>query len=135
MLGLSFSSKLDWDFYTIFIVKITFKKIGPLIFSMKFFLLKLLFIFINLAYSLANITLVMCGQVLQIAQKSIEKRMQDYWSHNCSLSGTLNLSSNCSQPKCFLQVLNVLLNRPNWFHFLALVTRMSISTVPFLAQD
>ena len=74
MLGLSFSSKLDWDFYTIFVVKITSKKIGPLIFSMKFFLLKLLFIFITL-YSLANITLVMYGQVLQIARKSIEKRM------------------------------------------------------------
>ena len=75
MLGLSFSSKLDWDFYTIFIVKITSKKIGTLIFSMKFFLLKLLFIFITLSYSLANITLVMYGQVLQIARKSIEKRM------------------------------------------------------------
>ena len=33
MLGLTFSSKLDWDFYIIFIVKI-----GALICSMEFFL-------------------------------------------------------------------------------------------------
>ena len=37
MLGLSFSSKLDWSSYVISIVKTGFKKIGALIRSMKFF--------------------------------------------------------------------------------------------------
>ena len=36
MLGLTLSSKLDWDSYTIFIAKIASKKIGALIHSMKF---------------------------------------------------------------------------------------------------
>ena len=37
MLGLTFSSKLDWDSYIISIAKTTFKKMGALICSMKFF--------------------------------------------------------------------------------------------------
>ena len=36
MLGLTFSSKLDWDSYIISIAKTTSKKIGALIRSMKF---------------------------------------------------------------------------------------------------
>ena len=36
MLGLTFSSKLDWSFYIMSIAKIAFKKIGALIRSMKF---------------------------------------------------------------------------------------------------
>ena len=37
MLGLTFSSKLDWGSYTISIAKTASKKIGALIRSMKFF--------------------------------------------------------------------------------------------------
>ena len=37
MLGLSFSFKLDWDFFTIFIAKITSRKIESLILSVKYF--------------------------------------------------------------------------------------------------
>ena len=40
MLGLSFSSKLDWGSYILFIAKTASKKIGALIHSMKFFSLK-----------------------------------------------------------------------------------------------
>ena len=36
MLGLTFSSKLDWGFYIISITKTAFKKIGALIRSIKF---------------------------------------------------------------------------------------------------
>ena len=36
MLGLTFSSKLDWDSYIIFIAKTASKKIGALICSIKF---------------------------------------------------------------------------------------------------
>ena len=49
MLGLIFSSKLDWDSYIIFIVKTSSKKIGALIHS--FILLSLLCISINLPYA------------------------------------------------------------------------------------
>ena len=35
-LGLTFSSKLDWGFYIIAIAKTASKKIGALIYSMKF---------------------------------------------------------------------------------------------------
>ena len=55
MLGLPFSSKLDWGSYIISIAKTASKKIGALIHSVFFvvFLLKLLCISINLLYSLA----------------------------------------------------------------------------------
>ena len=36
MLGLSFSSNLDWDFYIMSVAKTTSKKIGAVILSMKF---------------------------------------------------------------------------------------------------
>ena len=36
ILGLSFSSKLDWGSYIIYVAKTASKKIGPLILSMKF---------------------------------------------------------------------------------------------------
>ena len=36
MLGLSFSSNLDWDFYITSVAKTAFKKIGAVILSMKF---------------------------------------------------------------------------------------------------
>ena len=44
MLGLTFSSKLDWGSYIIYIAKTASKKIGVLIRSMKFLSMKLLFI-------------------------------------------------------------------------------------------
>ena len=49
MLGLTFSSKLDWGSYIISIVKTAFKKIGALIRSIK--LLRLLSVSINLSYA------------------------------------------------------------------------------------
>ena len=48
MLGLTFSSKLDWGSYIISIDEIASKKIEALI---RFFLLRLLCIFINLPYA------------------------------------------------------------------------------------
>ena len=53
MLGLTFSSKLVWDSYIIFIAKTSSKKIGALIHSMKFRSpdVALLYISINLPYT------------------------------------------------------------------------------------
>ena len=67
MLGLTFCSKLDWGFYIVSIAKTASKKIGALVLSMKFFLLRLLCISINLAYDLVWNTVVMSGLVLLVA--------------------------------------------------------------------
>ena len=68
MLGLTFSSRLGWGSSIISIAKTASKKIGALIRSMKFFFLRLLFIFINLLYTqvLWN-TVVTSGLVLLVA--------------------------------------------------------------------
>ena len=59
MLGLSFSSELDWGSYIISIAKTVSKKIGTLIRSVKFFLLSLDWISVNLPYGLVWNTVVM----------------------------------------------------------------------------
>ena len=60
MLGLPFSSKLDWGSYIIPIARIASKKIGALICS-SFFLLRLFCISINLPYTHAWNTVAMSG--------------------------------------------------------------------------
>ena len=67
MLGLTFSSKLDWGSYIVSIAKTASKKIGALIRSMKFFLLRLLCISISLPYGHVWNTAVMSGLVLLVA--------------------------------------------------------------------
>ena len=51
MLGLTFSSKLDWSSYIVSVAKTAFKKIEALIHPRSFFLLRLLCISINLPYN------------------------------------------------------------------------------------
>ena len=67
MLGLTFSSKLDWGSYIISIAKTASKKIGALIHSMKFFLLRLLYISVNLSSAHVWNTVVKPGLVLLVA--------------------------------------------------------------------
>ena len=62
MLGLTFSSKLDWDSYIFPIAKTASKNIGALI--RCFFLLRLLCVSINLPSSLAQNAVVMSALVL-----------------------------------------------------------------------
>ena len=64
MLGLTFSSKLDWGSYNISITKSASKNIGAMICSTKFFLLRLLCISINLPYGHTWNDVAMCGLVL-----------------------------------------------------------------------
>ena len=61
MLGLTFSSKLDWGSYIISIAKTASKKIGALICSMNFFLVRLLCISINLPYAMYGILMSCLG--------------------------------------------------------------------------
>ena len=67
MLGLTFSSKLNWGSYIISIATTASKKIGALIRSMKFPLLRLLCISINLPYAHVWNTVVTSGLVPPVA--------------------------------------------------------------------
>ena len=67
MLGLTFSSKLDWDSYIISIAKTASKKMRALICSMTFLSPKLLCISANLPYGHAWNTVVISGLVLLVA--------------------------------------------------------------------
>ena len=87
MLGLTFLSKLDWGSYITSIAKIASNKIEALICSMKFFLLMLLYIFINLPYGPAWNTVVMSGLMLLVAT-------WNYWiSYKNGYAGLLVLHS------------------------------------------
>ena len=61
MLGLTFSSKLDWSSYIVSIAKTASKKIEALIHSSSFFLLRLLCISINLPYNMEYCCQVWAG--------------------------------------------------------------------------
>ena len=67
MLGLVFSSKLDWGSCIISIAKTGSKKVGAIIHSMKIFLLRLLCISINLPYTHIWNTVVTSGLVPLVA--------------------------------------------------------------------
>ena len=67
MLGLTFSSKLDWDSYIISITKTAFKKIGALIQSIKFLSPEVALCLINLPYPHQWDTVVTSGLVSLIA--------------------------------------------------------------------
>ena len=69
ILGLTYSSKLDWGSYTVSIAKTASKKIGVLIRATKFmfFLLRLLCISVNLPYSHVWNTVAVSGLLLLVA--------------------------------------------------------------------
>ena len=67
MLGLTFSSKLDWGCYFISIARTASKKIGALICSIKFLSPEVLWISINLPYVHVWNTVVMSGMVPLVA--------------------------------------------------------------------
>ena len=67
MLGLIFSSELDYGSYMISIAKTPSKKIGALIYSRKLLLLRLLCVSINLPYNHAWNTVTISELVLLVA--------------------------------------------------------------------
>ena len=67
MLGLSFSSKLDWGSCILSIAKTASMKIGVLIWSMTVLPRKVSVCLYNLPYCLAWNTVVMCGLLLLTA--------------------------------------------------------------------
>ena len=103
MLGLTFSSKLDWGCYIISIAKTASMKIGALIRSTKF-------ISPEVALYLYKSTMQPCMEYcchvwtgvpscyLELLDK-LKTDMQDCWSFTCCLSSTLATASKCSQLK------------------------------------
>ena len=158
MLGLTFSSKLNWGSY---IVTIASKKIEALIRSMKFFLLRLLCISINLPYAHAWNTVVTSRQVPLVTASNCQISCKNGYAGLMVLDllPLMNpwLTVEMQPPYIFstgIILVYVHLNWLNCFHLLFLergllvilidcmiflspfvdVTRMSMSTVSFLAQ-
>ena len=106
MLGLTFSSKLDWASYIISIAKTVSKKMEALIRSMKF-------LFAEVAVYLHKSTIHPCMEYcfhvwvgapncyFKLLDK-LRNHMQDCWSFTCCLSGTIGSLLKCSQLKSFL---------------------------------
>ena len=131
MLGLIFSSKLDWGSYIISIAKSASKKIGALICSVlwSFFLLRLLSISINLPYGYAWNTVVMFGLVLLVATwnellDKLQKRICRTVGPSLAASlEPLAHRRNVASLNLFIGItlVDIHLNWLNWFHFLILV--------------
>ena len=107
MLGFTFSSKLDWISYIVYIAKTVSKKIEALIPSINFFLMRLLCISINLPYTWSYHTLV------DVLLNWLN------WYHFLFLEGGL---------------LAILIDCMIFLSPFQDVTRMSMSTVFFLVQ-
>ena len=148
MLGLSSSSELDWGSCTVFIANTTFKKICAFMCSIRFFLLRFLFISKDLSYSsqlllgyvdmLNKLQRQVFGTVFPVLAASLE---------------IMNLFIVEMQPAKYLSIgiifIDVYQNWLNWFCFHILVRgllfnlidcmsfcyhlRISLSTVFFLA--
>ena len=98
MLGLTFSSKLVWGSYIIFIAKTASKKIGALIHFMKF-------LSPEVALYLYKSTICPCMKYcchIWAGAPSCYLDMQDCWSFTCCFSWNLGSLSKCSQLKSFL---------------------------------
>ena len=107
MLGLTFSSKLDWSSYIISIaIKSPPTKLEPWFILWSFFLLRLLFISINLPYAHAWNTVFKSGLAPLVVTwncyVSYKTDMQDCQSFTCYLPWTLSSSSKCNHLKSFL---------------------------------
>ena len=107
MLGLTFSSKLDWDSYIISIAKTASKKIGVLICYVKL-------LSPEVALYLYKSTIRPCMEyychvwagapqlLLVIVRQATRMDMQDCLSLTCCFSGTLGSWPKCGQLKSFL---------------------------------
>ena len=159
MLGLTFSFKLDWGSYIISIAKTASKKIGALIRSVKFLSPEVVLyhyeptIWPCMEYC-CHVWTGAPSSYLELFDK-LQKRL--YWtigpSHVASLE-PLAHHQNVASLSIGITLLDVHLNKLNWFHFLILeegllvilidymtflspfldVTQMSMSAISFHAQ-
>ena len=102
MLGLTFSSNLDSGSYIISTATTASKKIGALIHFMKFFLLRLLCISMNLPYAHAWNTVVTSGLVPLVAtwncQTGYKKKI--YRTVGPSLAASIETLADCQNVVC-----------------------------------
>ena len=160
MLGLTFSSKLDWGSYIVSVAKTASKKIGALIRSMKFLSPE---VALYLYKSTIQPCVEYCCHVWAGAPSCYLELLDKLQKRICRTVGPSLAASleplahrrNVTSLSLFYRYLvDVHLNWLNWFHFLILegdllvilidcmiflspfldVTRMSMSTVSFLAQ-
>ena len=160
MLGLTFSSKLDWGSYIISIAKTASKKIGGLIRSMKFLSPE---VALYLYKSTISPCMEYCCHVWAGAPSCYLELLDKLQKRICRTVGPSLATSieplahhrNVAILSLFYRYLvDVHLNWLNWFHFLIFegnvlvilincmifqspfldVARMSMSTVSFLAQ-
>ena len=128
MLGLTFSSKLDWGSYIISIVKTTSKKIGALICSMKFFSSE---VALYLYKSTICPCMEYCCHVWSGAPSCYLELLDKLQKRICSTAGPSPASSlepfahhrNVASSSLFYKsftLLDALQNWLNWFHFLFL---------------
>ena len=128
MLGLTFSSNLDWGSYIISIAKTTSKKIGALIHSTKFLSLE---VALNLYKSTIQPCMKYCCHV-RIVRQATKMNMQDYFGPSLAaslepLAHRWNIGSLSLFYRYYFGCMIFL------SPFLD-VTRLSMSTVSFLAQ-
>ena len=106
MLELTFSIKLDWGSYIIYIDKVPPRKLEPWFVLWSFFLLRLLCISINLPYDHAWITVIMAGLVLLVATWNCKISYKNEYARLLVLTLVPLLNSwfivKCSQLKSFL---------------------------------
>ena len=158
MLGLSFSLKLDWGSYSIRIAKIFSKKVRALIYSINFFSPEVAF---YLDKSTILPCMEYCSDVCTGAPScylELLDRLQKLISMTvgASLAAFLEPLAHCQNAASLCLFYRYYCGKYslNWFHFLILeggllviliakiiflspfvdVTRMSLSTVSFLAQ-
>ena len=160
MLGLTFSSKLDWGSYIVSIAKTASKKIGGLIRSMKFLSPE---VALYLYKSTISPCMEYCCPVWAGAPSCYLELLDKLQKRICRTVGPSLAASieplahhrNVASLSLFYRYLvDVHLNWLNWFHFLIFegnvlvilincmifqspfldVARMSMSTVSFLAQ-
>ena len=158
MLGLTFSSILDWGCYIISIAKTASKKIGVLIRSMKFFSPE---VALYIYKSTIQPCMEYCCHAWTGAPSCFLELFDKLIKQICRTVGPSLATSfhqwNGASLKLFFKgitLVDIYLNWLNWFHFLILkgglliilidfmiflspfldVTRMSMSTVFFLAQ-
>ena len=157
MRGLTFSSKLDWGSYIVSIAKTASKKIGALIRSMKFLSPE---VALYLYKSTIRPCMEYCCHIWAGAPSCYLELLDKLQKQICrtvgpSLAASLEpLAHRRNVASIGITLVHVHLNWLNWFHFLILegdllvilidcmiflspfldVTRMSMSTVSFLAQ-
>ena len=124
MLGLTFSSKLDWGSYIVSIAKTASKKFGALIRSMKF-------LSPEVALYLYKSTIQPCMEYcchawagapscyLELLDK-LQKQICDCWSFTCCLYRTLGSSLKFSQLQVFSSGITLVDVHLNWFRFIIL---------------